>query len=111
LITIRSRLILGKIKVSLEVQLPRRRTNVDLLGVLADDPVLALGLPVGDVTAKDISCECDGLVGLDRQAVEAAELNGRVLGATQAEVQLRDFVTGKRAVVGNARGDSKQNIP
>jgi hypothetical protein len=55
--------------------------------------------------------ESSALAGLDAQTVKATELYLGVLGSTDGNVTLDDFVTGEAAVVGNGRFDGEEYVP
>jgi len=93
------------------VQLPRTSTNIDSLGVLGNNPVLAGDIPVADITAGDVGVEGSALSGLDAQAVEASELDLGVLGPTKRNVALHNLVTANLAGVGDGSLDSVEHVP
>lgn len=56
---------------SAEWQLPAGAANMGGLGVVGDDPVLADGVPVAEISPREVSLEGCGLAWFDGQALEA----------------------------------------
>lgn len=92
-------------------QLAAAGPDVDRLGEVGDDPVLALGIPDAQVAAGQGGAEDDSLARRDApQAVEAAQHAGRVVRPAERHVQLRDLVAGEPARVGDLRRDAVQGV-
>lgn len=70
----------------LQVQLPRRATDVDRLGVFRHNPVLGDSVPVGNVAPR----QCGGphrlLAGVEGDTVKVAEHNLRVVRTTERDI-------------------------
>lgn len=72
-------------EVVAELELTARLANVDGLGVVGDDPVLRLGVPVGEVAAGEARAEDSRATGGDSDAVETTELDWRIV-TTEGDV-------------------------
>lgn len=108
--TLRS-LVAARVEACLQGQVPRGSTDVDRLGRIGDDPVLARNVPVGDVAAGDVGVEGSTLARLDGEAVEATEDDLGIICISEADVQLDDLVACYTAVVGDGGLDGVQDIP
>jgi hypothetical protein len=95
---------------SLERQFSAGRADVDGLGVLADVPVIECWTPVADISAGDFGGEGLRGTGCDGEFVELTEDNGRVIGTTERDVELGNFLALDRASVGNSGSDSVEDI-
>jgi hypothetical protein len=95
---------------SLEGQLSAGGTDVDGLGVFADVPVVECGTPVADVSAGDLGGEGLRGTGCDGEFVELTEDDSRVVGASERDVELRNFFTLNRASVGNSSSDGVEDV-
>jgi hypothetical protein len=97
---------------SAERQLARAGTDVDGLGVRGDDPVLADGVPVGDVAAGDVHGEGRAGAGGDvAHLLEAAEHDLGVVGSAEGNVDLGDLVAGVLAAgVGHGGRDGEEDV-
>jgi hypothetical protein len=70
-------------ELSSERKISRTAANIHVLGVVADEPILGLGVPVHDVSSHDVSRESDSLVGLDAQSLETSKNLDGIVGATK----------------------------
>ena len=73
-------------------------------------PILGNSVPVSEVLPGDIERESFGSTGIDALAFEVPENTDGIVGASKADVQLRNFVTSDLAVVRDVYGDSEQNL-
>src|SRR6478735_11425889 len=85
-----------------ERQLARTTSNPHRLGMVGDNPVLGIHVPVAQIATGQLSVEDGALAGSNvLDTVETAEdTNGLVL-ATEADIQLGNLVGGGVACVGD----------
>jgi hypothetical protein len=98
-------------ELSSKRKVSRTATNIHVLSVVADEPVLSLRVPVHDVSSHDISREGDGLVRLDAQSLETSENLDSIVGATEGDVELRYLITANLSDVLDLGSDAVDNIP
>jgi hypothetical protein len=95
---------------SRERQLSAGGTDVDGLGVLADIPVVECGAPVADVSAGDLGSEGLGGTRCNREFVELTQDDSRVIGTTERDVELRNFLALDRASVSYSGSDGVEDV-
>ena len=65
---------------------PRRAADINSLRVFRDNPVLRIGVPVGDIAAGELGLESSRLAWMDRQSVEASEDDLGIGGRSEGQV-------------------------
>lgn len=100
------------LQLGAERQLARAASNPHSLGVVSDDPVLSIHIPVAQIATGQLSVEDSALArGNVLDTVETAEdTNGLVL-ATEVDIQLGNLVGGGVACVGDCGCDGVQDVP
>jgi len=98
-------------ELSSERKVSRTATNIHILGVVADEPILSLRVPVHDISSHDVSRESDGLIGLDAQSLETSEHLDSIVGATKRDVELRNLNTANLSDVLDLGGDAVDDVP
>ncbi|KAI6766982.1 hypothetical protein HG531_011342 [Fusarium graminearum] len=93
-------------RVGAEGQIARAAADPDLLGVIGDDPVLDVDVPVAQVTASKLSGECGTLTRSNVfKTLEATEDTDRLALTTEADVQLGNLIRGSVTSVGDGGSD------
>mgnify|MGYP003662490457 CR=1 FL=1 len=67
-------------------QVPRTRTNIHCLRVIANNPVLACRIPITQVPSGELDLKGCALIRIEDKVVEAAEDNLRVGWSPEGEV-------------------------
>ena len=78
--------------------------------IARNQPVLSGSVPVGQVPPRDVGGESCASTSWNSQSVKVAEDNLGIVGSSQADVELRDFVTCYRSGIRNGRCGCEQNI-
>ncbi|KAI6772755.1 hypothetical protein HG530_003713 [Fusarium avenaceum] len=95
-----------------ERQVSRTASNIHRLGVVSDDPVLGIGVPVAQITTSDGSVEDNTLARSNvLQALEATQDANWLVLTTQADVKLRNLIRCDVSCVGDGRSDGVEYIP
>lgn len=86
------------------MQLARRTTNINRLGVLADDPVVGGNVPIGDIATSEGGGPLDGLARVDVHTVKVTKDDFGVVGAAEGDVLYTVGVSGRSYSKGGVVG-------
>ena len=71
---------------STQRQIPRACTNVDRLGIIADDPILTDWIPIREIATSDLIRKGLRLPWVEDQIVETAEDNFGIVGSAETKI-------------------------